>query len=40
MATRSPRASAATAMTAIPTPELVCDSSSMASVEKITVQEP
>jgi hypothetical protein len=39
-ATSSPRASAARAMTAIPTPEVVCDSSSMASVEMITVHEP
>jgi hypothetical protein len=40
MATSSPSTSAATAMTAIPGPELVCDSNSMASVEKITVHEP
>ncbi|WP_454343971.1 hypothetical protein [Streptomyces canus] len=40
MATSSPRASAETATTAVPTAELVCDSSSMASVEKMTVIEP
>jgi len=40
MATSTPRATAATTTTAIPGPELVCDSSSMASVEKMTVQEP
>lgn len=40
MATSTPSATAATTTTAIPGPELVCDSSSMASVEKMTVQEP
>ena len=40
MATSRPRPSAATAMTATPTPELVWESSSMASVEKTTVAEP
>ncbi|EOY47978.1 hypothetical protein [Streptomyces lividans] len=40
MATSSPRARAATAMRATPGPELVRDSSSMASVEKITVHVP
>ncbi|MFD0511722.1 hypothetical protein ACFQ0Q_16990 [Streptomyces aureus] len=39
-ATRRPRPSAARAMIATPRPELVCDNSSMASVEKITVAEP
>jgi hypothetical protein len=40
MAASGPSASAATAMTAIPAAELACDSSSMASVERITVPEP
>lgn len=40
MATRTPSATAATTTTAMPGPELVCDSSSMANVEKMTVQEP
>jgi hypothetical protein len=40
MATSTPSATAATTTTAIPGPELVCDSSSMASVERMTVQEP
>jgi len=40
MATSSPRASAETATTAMPTPELAPDNSSMANVEKITVHEP
>ncbi|GAA1004538.1 hypothetical protein GCM10009564_06960 [Streptomyces thermogriseus] len=39
-ATTRPRASADTATTTIPGPELVPDSSNMTSVEKITVQEP
>lgn len=40
MATSTPSATAATTTTAMPGPELVCDSSSMASVEQMTVQEP
>lgn len=40
VATRSPRTSAATTMTATPTPDEVRESSSMASVEKMTVAEP
>lgn len=39
-ATSRPRARAERAITAMPAPELVCDSSSMARVDKITVQEP
>ena len=40
MATSSPSASPATAMTATPTPIGVWESSSMARVEKTTVAEP
>jgi hypothetical protein len=39
-ATSSPSTIAATAIRAIASTELACDSSSMASVEKITVQDP
>jgi uncharacterized RDD family membrane protein YckC len=40
IATSSPRASAATAMTAIHPPEAVWESASMTTVERTTVQEP
>jgi hypothetical protein len=40
MATSTPRATAVMEMTAMREPELVCDSASMASAERITVQEP
>jgi hypothetical protein len=40
MATRSPSESPAKAMTTIPMPERVWESSSMAKVEKTTVTEP